>query len=104
MTICGLLLIVGGGSFFIYESFQFANQAKSDDALMTQYKKNYSSSNHRKDKDQVSSQVSIPIVNGKTLFLGLGTHLFVKVPRPGDSEVTFLVFQSSFHLFLPLKR
>jgi len=22
-------------------------------------------------------------------FLGLGTHLFVKVPRPGDSEMTF---------------
>jgi len=24
-----------------------------------------------------------------TIGLGLGTHLFVKVPRPGDSEVTF---------------
>jgi len=24
--------------------------------------------------------------------IGLGTHLFVKVPRPGDSEVTFSVF------------
>jgi len=24
----------------------------------------------------------------------LGTHLFVKVPRPGDSEVTFLIFES----------
>jgi len=23
---------------------------------------------------------------------GLGTHLFVKVPRPGDSEVAFSVF------------
>jgi len=23
------------------------------------------------------------------LSLGLGPHLFVKVPRPGDSEVTF---------------
>jgi len=22
-------------------------------------------------------------------YVGLGTHLFVKVPRPGDSEVTF---------------
>jgi len=22
-------------------------------------------------------------------YKGLGTHLFVKVPRPGDSEVTF---------------
>jgi len=28
------------------------------------------------------------------LILGLGTHLFVKVPRPGDSEVTFSVFES----------
>jgi len=26
---------------------------------------------------------------------GLGTHLFVKVPRPGDSEVTFSVLESS---------
>jgi len=33
--------------------------------------------------------------------IGLGTHLFVKVPRPGDSEVTFLVFESSCHLLLP---
>jgi len=27
----------------------------------------------------------------------LGIHLFVKVPRPGDSEVTFSVFESSCH-------
>jgi len=32
--------------------------------------------------------------------IGLGTHLFVKVHRPGDSEVTFLVFKSSCHLLL----
>jgi len=25
----------------------------------------------------------------KFSFLGLGTHLFVKVPQPGDSKVTF---------------
>jgi len=25
--------------------------------------------------------------------LGLGTHLFVKVPQPGDSEGTFSVFE-----------
>jgi len=25
-------------------------------------------------------------------FIFLGTHLFVKVPRPGNSEVTFSVF------------
>jgi len=31
---------------------------------------------------------------------GLGTHLFVKVPRPGDSEVTFAVCESSCHLSL----
>jgi len=29
---------------------------------------------------------------------GLGTHLFVKVPRPGDSEETLSVFESSSHL------
>jgi len=34
--------------------------------------------------------------------LGLGTHLFVKVPRPEDSEVTFSVFKSSCHLLLPV--
>jgi len=27
------------------------------------------------------------------LFSGLGTHLFVKVPRPGDGKVTFSVFR-----------
>jgi len=32
--------------------------------------------------------------------IGLGSHLFVKVPRPGDSEVTFSVFESSCHLFV----
>jgi len=32
------------------------------------------------------------------LWLGLGTRLCVKVPRPGDSEGTFAVFESSCHL------
>jgi len=32
----------------------------------------------------------------------LGTYLFVKVPRPGDSEVTFSVFESSYHLLIPV--
>jgi len=36
------------------------------------------------------------------LALGLGTHLFVKVPRPGDSKGTFSVFESSCHLLLPV--
>jgi len=30
--------------------------------------------------------------------LGIGNHLFVKVPRPEDSEVTFSVFESSCDL------
>jgi len=34
--------------------------------------------------------------------LGLGTHLFVTVPQPGDSEVTFSVFESSYHLLIPV--
>jgi len=34
--------------------------------------------------------------------IGLGPHLFVKVPRPGDSEVTFAVFKSNYHLLLPV--
>jgi len=32
--------------------------------------------------------------------LGLGTHLFVKIPQPGVSEVTFSVIESSCHLLL----
>jgi len=40
-----------------------------------------------------------------TYYLSLGTCLFVKVLRPGDSEGTFSVFESSCHLLLPvLKR
>jgi len=35
-------------------------------------------------------------------FLGLGPHLFVKVPRPGDSEITFSVFEKSCYLLLPV--
>jgi len=34
------------------------------------------------------------------LIRGLDTHLFVKVPRPGDSKVTFSVFESSCNLLL----
>jgi len=34
--------------------------------------------------------------------LGLGTHLFVKVPRPGNSEKIFSVFESSCHMHLLL--
>jgi len=33
---------------------------------------------------------------------GLGTHFSVKVPRPGDSEGTLSVFESSYHLLLPV--
>jgi len=29
-----------------------------------------------------------------------GAYLFVKVPRPGDNEGTFSVFESSCHLLL----
>jgi len=29
-------------------------------------------------------------------------HLFVKVTRPGESEMTFTVFESSCHLLLPV--
>jgi len=35
--------------------------------------------------------------------LGLGTNLFVKKPRPGDSESTFSIFESSCHLLRPLE-
>jgi len=29
-------------------------------------------------------------------------HLFVKLPRLGDSEVTFSTFRSSCHMLLPI--
>jgi len=46
------------------------------------------------DKLHISlSSLSMSLVQG-TGNLGLGPHLFVKVPRPGDSEVTFAVFES----------
>jgi len=31
------------------------------------------------------------------------SYLFVMVPRPGDSEVNFSVFESSCHLLLPVQ-
>jgi len=40
------------------------------------------------------------ILISKDLGRFLGTHLFVKVPRLGDSEVIFSVFESSCHLLL----
>jgi len=46
----------------------------------------------------------LSLCNGLRIFkIGLiGTHLFVKVPRPGDSEGTFSVFESNCHLLLPV--
>jgi len=35
-----------------------------------------------------------------SLVIGLGTHLFVKVPQPEDCKETFSVFKSSCHLLL----
>jgi len=37
------------------------------------------------------------------ILVDLGTRLFVKVPREGDSEGTFSVFETSCHLSLPVK-
>jgi len=47
-------------------------------------------------------QVCPNIFTFARITLGLGIHLFVKVPRPGDSEVTSSVFESSCHLLLPV--
>jgi len=49
-----------------------------------------------------TSTVTLADYAGVSRNLGLGTHLFVKVPRPGDSKMTFLVFESSCHLLLPV--
>jgi len=40
----------------------------------------------------------ITVQNGRP-GIGLGTHLFVKVPRPGDSKGTLSVFESSCYLY-----
>jgi len=50
------------------------------------------------------TSIKILFVSSFSLYtsLGLGTHLFDKVPRPGDSAVTFEVFESSCHLLLPV--
>jgi len=37
----------------------------------------------------------VKLVRSTSKALGLGTHLFFMVPRPGDREVTFSVFESS---------
>jgi len=37
-----------------------------------------------------------------TVQIIVGNHLFVKVPRPGDSEGTFSVFELSCPLLLPV--
>jgi len=41
-------------------------------------------------------------ISSFSLVIGLGTRLFVKVPRPEDSEGTFSVFELSCHLLLPV--
>jgi len=58
-------------------------------------------------KNQVMQNNIIQIMNFKFIrdnvtltWLGLGPHLFDKVPRPGDSKVTFAVFKSNCHLLL----
>jgi len=38
----------------------------------------------------------------RSVGLWIGTHLFVKVSRPVDSQGTFSTFESSCHLLLPV--
>jgi len=49
----------------------------------------------------VVPRFGVPLLKVKA-FLSLRTHLFVKVPRPWDSEETFSVFEASCHLSLPV--
>jgi len=55
-------------------------------------------------KNEIHAQVLYKVVKSTRRKLygvaGSGTDLFVKVSRPGDSEVTFSVFKSSCHLLL----
>jgi len=43
-----------------------------------------------------------PFIAERQADFGFGSNLFDKVPRPGDSEVTFAVFESSCYLLLPV--
>jgi len=42
------------------------------------------------------------LLEQKCKSIGIGTYLFVKLPRPGDSEKAFSVFESSCHLLQPV--
>jgi len=42
----------------------------------------------------------ITIISGKNLVFA---HLFVNVHRPGDSDVAFVIFDSSYHLLKPVE-
>jgi len=52
--------------------------------------------------ESISLLVKVRTQHSKPSEVGLGTDLFVMVPRPGDSEVTFSVFKSSCRLLLPV--
>jgi len=43
-------------------------------------------------RDYGFKNVLILVIHSAAKFEGLGTHLFIKVPWPEDSEVTFSVF------------
>jgi len=47
-------------------------------------------------------KTTLQLIDFRQLLFGLGSHLFVKVPQPGDNEETFLVFKSSYHVILPV--
>jgi len=53
----------------------------------------------RKENAHLKKEISIV---RRELILELVNNLFVKVLRPGDSEETFAVFESSCHLLLPV--
>jgi len=53
-------------------------------------------------KQLVINTLPINKIKNSVKLKNLGTHLFVKVPRPGDREMNFSVFESSCHLLLPV--
>jgi len=53
-------------------------------------------------KREWASVCNFPKISVLPVSLILPFHLFVKVPRPGVSEVTFSVFESSCYLTLPV--
>jgi len=93
-----LLVVIPAGIAFLIELWKVTKAFKiSVKRLSWKVKVSFGQSSEiEKTTENFDQQVNGYVVELFTfrLGLGLGPHLFVKVPRPGDSEMTFAVFES----------